>query len=193
SQDLADTIGVFYKELNLYSQLPRRCGVGLLSKNNRISELYTWNTTEQGQSLELVGKLQLEGHPVLDGIYEHWVAQKEYHPVLRGKEIKEYYKIIRPQIPFPDYRHDEAQYGYFFFFPEGGVYAWVQNKLPEDELQIYRRFTSVLSLTYKRYNDLQKSEAQAREAQIEASLERVRSRSIGMQKSDELKEVIQIV
>ena len=47
--------------------------------------------------------------------------------------------------------------------------------------------------TYRRYLDLQKAEAQAREAQIEASLERVRSRSMGMQKSEELKEVIQIV
>ncbi len=41
--------------------------------------------------------------------------------------------------------------------------------------------------------DLQKAEAQAREAQIEAALERVRSRSMGMQKSEELKEVIQVV
>ncbi|MBK7379014.1 MAG: hypothetical protein IPJ03_08415 [Ignavibacteriales bacterium] len=35
---------------------------------------------------------------------------------------------------------------------------------------------------------MQKAEAQAREAQIEAALERVRSRTMGMQKSDELKD-----
>jgi signal transduction histidine kinase len=60
--------------------------------------------------------------------------------------------------------------------------------MQEDELQIYRRFTSVLSLTYKRYKDLKQAEANARESQIEAGLERVRSRTLAMQKSEELAE-----
>ena len=38
-----------------------------------------------------------------------------------------------------------------------------------------------------------KQKHQAREAQIEAALERVRSRSMGMQKTDELKEIIQVI
>ena len=63
SQDLADTIGAFYKELHSYSITPRRCGVGLLNKETKNGELFTWNTTEQGESLELVGKLKMEGHP----------------------------------------------------------------------------------------------------------------------------------
>ncbi len=188
SQDLADTIGVFYRELHSFSLTPRRCGVGLLDKKERIGELFTWNTTEQGQSLELVGTLKMNGHPVLNGVYEHWLSQQEYHPVLRGNEIKEYYKILRPQMAFPNYNHDDVLYGYFFFFTEGGVYAWTEKEMLEDELQIYRRFTSVLSLTYKRYKDLQLAEAQAKEAQIETALERVRSRTLAMQKSDELAE-----
>ena len=40
--------------------------------------------------------------------------------------------------------------------------------------------------TYTRFLDLEKAEAQAREAKIEAALERVRSRTLAMQKSDEL-------
>jgi hypothetical protein len=117
SQDLADTIGVFYQELQHFSLTPRRCGVGLLNKESRTGELFTWNTTEDGHSLELVGTLKMEGHPVLDGIYESWLAQKEYRPVLRGNEIREYYRIIRPQMGFPDYTRDQRQFGYFYFFP----------------------------------------------------------------------------
>ena len=45
---------------------------------------------------------------------------------------------------------------------------------------------SVFEQTYTRFLDLQKAEAQAREAQIEAALERVRSRTMAMQQSDEL-------
>ena len=164
SQDLADTIGVFYRELHSFSITPRRCGVGLLDKEERIGELFTWNTTEQGESLELVGRLKMEGHPVLNKVYESWLSQTEYHPVLRGDEIKKYYTVIRPQIAFPDYAHDDVQYGYFFFFKEGGVYAWTEKEMAEEELKIYRRFTSVLSLTYKRYKDLQYAEEMAQQA-----------------------------
>src|SRR5690606_33706322 len=40
--------------------------------------------------------------------------------------------------------------------------------------------------TYRRYLDLQKAESQAREAQIEAALEKVRGRSLAMHHSEEL-------
>src|SRR6185436_2587522 len=53
---------------------------------------------------------------------------------------------------------------------------------------IFKRFTNVFEQTYTRFLDLQKAEAQAREAQIEAALERVRSRTMAMQRSDELSE-----
>jgi hypothetical protein len=138
TQDLSDTIGAFYHELQSFSLTPIRCGVGLLEKEERIGELYTWYTTDKGKSLELIGRLKMEGHPVLNKVYEYWLAQKEYHPVLRGNEIKEYYKVLRPQMDFPDNGYDEVQFGYFFFFPEGGVYAWMEKQMKENELKIYR-------------------------------------------------------
>ena len=46
----------------------------------------------------------------------------------------------------------------------------------------------VFEQTYTRFLDLQKAEAQAREAQIQLALERVRARTMAMQKSDELAE-----
>src|SRR4030095_6063326 len=55
-----------------------------------------------------------------------------------------------------------------------------------EHFDILLRFAKVFDLTYTRFNDLQKAEAQAREARIEAVLERIRSRTMAMQKSDEL-------
>src|SRR6187399_309686 len=63
----------------------------------------------------------------------------------------------------------------------------------EEEFKVLKRASKVFEQAYVRFLDLQKAEAQAREAQIEAALERVRSRTMGMQKSEELKEVIQVV
>jgi signal transduction histidine kinase len=193
TQDLSDTIGSFYHELQSFSLTPIRCGVGLLEKEERLGELYTWYTTEKGQSLELVGRLKMEGHPVLNKIYEGWLSQTEYHPVLRGNEIKEYYKILKPQMNFPDFGYDEVQFGYFFFFPEGGVYAWMEKEMQENELQIYRRFTSVLSLTYKRYRDLEKAEANAKEAVKQSALDRIRADIASMRTTQDLERITPLI
>ncbi|HSM48369.1 MAG TPA: hypothetical protein VK872_11180, partial [Draconibacterium sp.] len=192
SEDLNATIGAFYRELEQFSITPRRCGVGLLQKN-RLAELSTMNTMEKGNSIEIIGKLKMEGHWVLDGVYDNWILQKEFHPVLRGNEIKEYNKILKPQMDFPEYPNNTVQFGYFFFFPEGGVYAWTEKEMKEDELNIYRKFTTVLSLTYKRYKDLKDAEANALEAVRRASLDRVRAEIASMRTVDDLQRITPII
>jgi len=186
SKDLAETLTVFYRELKSLGVVPRRCGIAIMDKEERLAEVTTMNTTERGDSIEVIGHIKMSGHKILDDVYENWLLQKEYHAVLRGNEIKEYYQVLKPQMDFPDYPNDVAQYGYYFMFKEGDVYAWTEHELTEDELKIYRRFTTVISLTYKRYKDLQQAEAQAREAQIEASLERVRSKTMAMHNSQDV-------
>jgi signal transduction histidine kinase len=189
SEEFNATIGAFYRELKQFSITPRRCGVGLMQKENRVAELSTINTTEKGESVEIIGRLKLAGHPVLEGIFDNWLLQKEYHPVLRGNEIKEYYHLIRPQVAFPEYPNDAVQFGYFFPFTEGGVYAWTEKEMKEDELMIYRKFTTVLSLTYKRYKDLKDAEANAHEAVKRASLDRVRAEIASMRTTGDLERI----
>ena len=63
----------------------------------------------------------------------------------------------------------------------------------DEENNTLMRFGKVFQQTYTRFLDLQKAEAQAREAKIEAALEKVRSRSLAMHKSDELNEVVTIL
>jgi hypothetical protein len=78
-------------------------------------------------------------------------------------------------------------------FFSSGYLMFISLEPVPDAYDIFKRFAKVFEQTYTRFLDLQKAEAQAREAQIEAALEKVRSRTMGMQKSDELKEVIKIV
>jgi serine phosphatase RsbU (regulator of sigma subunit) len=63
----------------------------------------------------------------------------------------------------------------------------------DEERRIIKRFAKVFEQTYTRFLDLQNAEEQAREAQIEAALERVRSRTMAMHKSDELSEVVAVL
>jgi signal transduction histidine kinase len=77
-------------------------------------------------------------------------------------------------------------------FMKYGAIHWAYDHLSEEQLQILQRFSKVFEQSYTRFLDLQKAEAQAREAQIEAALEKIRSRSLAMHQSKELKEVIAI-
>ena len=67
------------------------------------------------------------------------------------------------------------------------------NLLLMKQNDIFKRFAKVFEQTYTRFLDLQKAEAQAREAQIEAALERVRARAMAMHHSDELSDVLAIL
>src|SRR6185503_10529084 len=73
-------------------------------------------------------------------------------------------------------------------FHFGGLFAFRETEFPEEAKSVMKRFAGVFNLTYKRFLDLQKAEAQTRESQIQLALERVRARTMAMQKSDELSE-----
>ena len=61
------------------------------------------------------------------------------------------------------------------------------------EQEVLKRFANVFYQAYTRFLDLQKAEPQAREAQIQAALEVVRSRSLAMHNSEELSEVVTVL
>ena len=76
----------------------------------------------------------------------------------------------------------------------GGSLLMVTHTYPDESSRnLLRRAANVFDLAYRRFRDLKKAEAQAREAQIEAALERVRSRSMAMHKSNELLEAGEIL
>jgi coenzyme F420-reducing hydrogenase delta subunit len=127
---------------------------------------------------------------------------KTLHVVeMGGKKLEAHYRYMRtlPVVgkifdsileaghPLPTF-----QVMHYAYFSKGYLLFITYQSVP-DAHEIFKRFASVFDQTYTRFLDLQKAEAQAREAQIEAALEKVRSRSMGMQKSEELKEVIKLV
>ncbi|MBK8550965.1 MAG: hypothetical protein IPL53_07870 [Ignavibacteria bacterium] len=56
-----------------------------------------------------------------------------------------------------------------------------------------KRFRNVFDLAYRRYMDVAQAEAQAREVKIEIALERIRSRTMAMQRSEELSDTSEIL
>src|SRR4030095_11610343 len=58
----------------------------------------------------------------------------------------------------------------------------------EEDNEILKKFARVFDQAYTRFLDLQKAEAQTRDAKIEVALEKVRSRTMAMQKLEEITE-----
>ncbi|MFI5159909.1 MAG: sensor histidine kinase [Sphingobacteriales bacterium] len=194
SDDLNATANTVFIELRKLGVDLVRCGVGLLEKQTRISTIHAATNTAGGASLELLGKLNMEAHPVLVGIYKHWRQNEDFFPVLEGKSLKDYYKRLREDgIPVPELKSGEKQYGYFFQFPDGCLYAWSGKQESEDTLKTLKKFTTVIGLTYTRYMELQKAESNTKEAIKQASLDRVRAEIASMRKRSDLERITPLI
>ncbi len=121
-------------------------------------------------------------------------SENEYTLKAEGRKLKEFYAVMQENLPEVEKVTMPSKEYYHCTDFTGGTLLTSSLLPPSVEAKdLQRRVASVFDLAYRRFLDLQKAEAQAREAQIEAALERVRSRTMGMHKSQELKEVIQIV
>ncbi len=115
--------------------------------------------------------------------------------VIDRNQLDEWKEFRRDHGEQHDPRLDNinALYYYNYSIGSGSIGISNFNPISKEQQIILKRFRNVFKLSYQRYKDIEQAEAQAREAQIELALERVRARTMAMQKSEELKEVIQIV
>ena len=68
---------------------------------------------------------------------------------------------------------------------DGNVFSKADN-------DVLKRITKVFDQAYTRFLDIQKAEKQAREAQVEAALEKIRNRTLLMKDSGELNEAVAV-
>ena len=196
SADLTSTASMVFTELRKLGINPIRCGVGMFNNGSRKVALYSATSSADGDSLGLLGWVMLQGHPVLGKIYDSLVNNEDYFPVLKGKQLKTYYENLLSGLSLPalpDFHPGEEQYGHFLPFPDGCLYAWAERRYDETEIRILRRFAGVIDLTFRRYNELQKSEASAREAVRAASLDRVRAEIASMRSTEDLDRITPLI
>ena len=195
SNDISDTMSVVFKELPKLGIHSLRCGVVILSRDSFKGVFYAAATTDESDSQIVIGEGDMSVHPIFMNQREYWTRNENYFVTLSDEELKSYYKEIfrRSSTPYNPRQHDkQTEHGYYFSFSEGMFYAWTENQYPESDINILNRFKSIIDLTFRRYFDLQKAEAQAREAQIEASLERVRARAMSMHTPGDLSETVSL-
>ncbi|MCK0180099.1 ATP-binding protein [Flavobacteriaceae bacterium S0862] len=197
SDELEEVVVLLYKEL-IKLNVTNFVSCGYVEVNEETERQLTWVTNPGGDSMALF-YLPLKGDATFDKRYNAWKAkQTVFHQTVAGKKRKDHLEfaittfqskeaeeMVRNQFPDPTIF-------YCFNFSHGYLHLVCGSTLTKQEEALLARFTKVFEQTYARFLDLQKAETQAREAQIEAALERVRSQSMRMQSTDELSETTQV-
>ncbi|MFC3879810.1 ATP-binding protein [Algoriphagus namhaensis] len=192
--ELGDVAQLLFGELNTLVDDLWTCGFVLCEKDQKEDEW--WLSLDNG----LIQPFSLPnfGDFAHESLYEGWVKGETYRTVtLENKQLQAHYDWLMDipiakqifhdmessGIPRPNWQRLHAAY-----FKTG--YLVIITEVPCEGDEIFKRFAQVFDQTYTRFLDLHKAEAQARDAQIEAAMERIRSRALAMHSSDGLKDVI---
>ena len=201
SEDLGTAVAIVFEELAKLKLDIFRVGIGIVNKESRCANVWTTTVIENDTIVQVSGDESMDIHPLLSGVFDAWLNKKEeFSYVLQGKDLNDYYIALTGS----NFRLPESeslvsgnegimQFHFNALFPAGGLFAFSEKEFTEEAKKVMKRFAHVFDMTYTRFLDLQKAEAQTREAQIETSLERVRSRTLAMQKSIELAETAAVV
>lgn len=135
-----------------------------------------------------------KNHRIHQEFAEHMLkgAGEVYIHTIRKEELADWIAYQKTTNVFIDSFLETASSLSYYWYSLGPVALGISTyaELTETEIELFRRFKNVFELSYRRYLDIEKAEAQAREAQIETGLERVRSRAMAMENSDELSTLI---
>ena len=195
SEELAEVATVLYNEL-LKLEVSEFSDASIVVFDEPNNQQTVWGARTESEFLEK-SIMPLLGDQILQELYDNWHLGEAFFTVkVGGSQLRNHNDFVFPKadrteledrvlrnMPDPTYFHCAV-------FSLGYIELMADRELPEESASLLKRFAKVFEQTYTRFLDLQKAEAQAREAQVEAALERVRSRTMGMHKSEELKEVV---
>ena len=168
SNELAEAARILYHEFGKLGIKSPSCGYMFIDEN-KLKQT-AWVTLPDGTILPNFIDFPPTGDHVLNERYESWKMKQPLHVcTIQGEINTAHHQFLSQHVP-----ENVAK----------DIFAHISDSI---------RFARVFELTYTRFLDLKLAEAKAREAQIELALERVRSKTLAMQSSDELSTIIGLI
>ncbi|HEX4878051.1 MAG TPA: nuclear transport factor 2 family protein, partial [Chitinophagaceae bacterium] len=188
SDELPETSHLLFEQMKELGEPVEQLTIGIIDEGSKAVEI---SATLFGSTLKKIYHHSTDEPYMMAKVYKAWKEQQKILVVeLSGDELNAYNQYrneLTNSKMFPtNLGKEHRRIVYAAFFSKGMLALGANEPRPSESIQVLERFASVFDLTYTRFLDLQKAEAQVREAQIEAALEKVRSRTLAMQKSDEL-------
>src|SRR5687768_297104 len=190
--DIRMVCEALYKELKqLGFKNIRNAQGGIIDAENKTFKEYSYSDygssttgvitkyTDDPLSFELVTEIQQSK----DAFFKKQISGDEFESWRRWR-----LESGRPDDPLLE--QASSTWFYIYSIGTGGIGISTLDAITEEQQLLLKRFKNVFELTYTRFHDLQKAEAQAREAQIEVAVERVRAKALAMHKSEDLHSVV---
>ena len=195
SDELLETSQVVFQQLRDLGETADQISIGIVKEEEGIFDLFA---TIYGTQMVRVVHPKIDDHFIMGRVYKNWKAHKKSFVVELGGEELRRYNVLRNQLGGQNYYNEDIGPDDSWIVScasfSKGVLSFSSSTEPTMEAaQLLERFAIVFEQTYTRFLDLQRAEEQARESQIQLALERVRARTMAMQKSDELQEIIKVV
>ncbi|HET6721432.1 MAG TPA: hypothetical protein VFH07_01730, partial [Chitinophagaceae bacterium] len=200
SDELREAVRVIYEQLKLLHFESSACNIIIIDKESNSAQY--WVSGFSQETFPVSYTVPYFNHPYQDALLKPWKQGAKYVVYeYAGKMKQNFDEIFFTQTDFKNVpaAAKNVMIGIksvmlsTAFMTYGALQSLGAEPLSEENANILQRFAKVFEQTYTRFLDLQKAEAQAREAQIEAALERVRSRTMAMQKTDELLDAAELV
>jgi len=187
SEELADTASILFEQLNALGELPDRVGICIINEEQKVFE--QWVTNQEGKYLGHRIIASIEEPTSMMKLYNGWKEKKDHLIIdLQDHELKKWMKFVREDLKMvvDDTNIKGRRIHNGVFFSNGMFLCTTHHPVSKEIIQLLIRFVKVFEQAYTRFLDLQKAEAQAREAQIEAALEWVRSKTMAMHNSEDM-------
>jgi signal transduction histidine kinase len=200
SDELGELIGAVFTELTRLDLTLTRSVIWILDTETMSGTWWMANSEDPEHPVRCF--IPYHEHEPYLAILEKWKTRElKYVYVVEGDTKKKWDEFLftetgvkdLPEIVKAGMGAPEKILLTISFNNFGAINVASLEPLPDEQVEIILRFAKVFDLTYTRFLDLQKAEAQAREAKIEAALEKVRSRSLAMHTTKELGEVVLLV
>jgi hypothetical protein len=167
SDELAETAAVVFQQLMNLGIEPNRIYIGIINNNKGKAEF--WITDEDGSKISTAFKTNLNDNPSFKKMYDGWKEQKKSITIdMHGKELQEYLKYLNTlDVPFKGGLSQKRRMQYIVYFTQGFIGVASPDETKPETLQLLERFAAVFNLTYTRFHDLMKAEAQNKIIQVE--------------------------
>lgn len=191
SEDVSIATATMFAELGKLGIQYHRGGI-LNIRKDQTMEVWSINTLADGSIVRAVGLWDMTLHPWWRLLYKGWVNKDEFlYYFLAGKEKENYVQLLNARSDYlpngiqelPDC-HIQA-----YYFDDGAVWNFSLEPHSAEHKQVMKRFASVFSLTFRRYQDLKNAETQAREAIKASSLDRIRAEIASMRTAYDLQRI----
>jgi len=201
SEELSETAVLLFHQLISLGLDIKGCGFNIWEKEEKICT--SWMNGPDGE-LNPPFRLPLTEDPFFIRYYESRQSGEDFWVYETGKEeLAARYKYLRTLPVIGELLAKDSKdrseidthsvlVDHVVNFSNGNL-IFITNKVHPEAWDIFKRFGKVFEQTYTRFLDLQKAEAQAREGQIQLAMERVRARTMAMQRSNELAEVATVL